>query len=146
MTPADTLRAEAAKRILIKDGAYGTLIQQHRLKSEEYCGGLDLMKDQRGNNDLLNLTRADVVRSICESFAEAGAGGARERGTVHGGIRYRKGKGTVTVQRRLARVNRKGMPPRSPARWPSRRSTARCAARRAPCRSTRAKTASSRGS
>jgi 5-methyltetrahydrofolate--homocysteine methyltransferase len=73
MTPADTLRAEAAKRILIKDGAYGTLIQQHRLKSEEYCGGLDLMKDQRGNNDLLNLTRADVVRSICDSFAEAGA-------------------------------------------------------------------------
>ena len=73
MTSADTLRAEAAKRILIKDGAYGTLIQKHRLKSEEYCGGLDLMKDQRGNNDLLNLTRPDVVRSICESFAEAGA-------------------------------------------------------------------------
>jgi 5-methyltetrahydrofolate--homocysteine methyltransferase len=73
MSPADTLRAEAAKRILIKDGAYGTLIQQRRLKSADYCGGLDLMKDQRGNNDLLNLTGPEVVRSICESFAEAGA-------------------------------------------------------------------------
>ena len=73
MTPAEVLRVEAAKRILIKDGAYGTLIQQHRLQSADYCGGLDLLKDQRGNNDLLNLTRPELVRSICESFAEAGA-------------------------------------------------------------------------
>jgi 5-methyltetrahydrofolate--homocysteine methyltransferase len=73
MTAAQALRAEAAKRILIKDGAYGTMIQQHRLPAETYCGGLDLAKDQRGNNDLLNLTRPELVRSICESFAEAGA-------------------------------------------------------------------------
>ncbi len=73
MTPAQSLRAQAAKRILIKDGAYGTLIQQHRLQSGDYCGGLDLLKDQRGNNDLLNLTRRELVHSICESFAEAGA-------------------------------------------------------------------------
>jgi 5-methyltetrahydrofolate--homocysteine methyltransferase len=73
MTPADTLRAEAAKRILIKDGAYGTQIQARRLAGSEYCGGLDLLKDQRGNNDLLNITKPDIVRSICESFADAGA-------------------------------------------------------------------------
>jgi 5-methyltetrahydrofolate--homocysteine methyltransferase len=73
MTPGQNLRAEAAKRILIKDGAYGTMIQQHRLPEEAYCGGLDLLKDQRGNNDLLNLTDPELVRSICESFAEAGA-------------------------------------------------------------------------
>ena len=73
MSASATLRAEAAKRILIKDGAYGTLIQERRLKSGDYCGGLDLMKDQRGNNDLLNLTQPAVVRSICESFADAGA-------------------------------------------------------------------------
>ena len=73
MNPADSLRAEAAMRILIKDGAYGTLIQQHRLQEMDYRGALDLSKDQRGNNDLLNLTKPDVVRSICESFAEAGA-------------------------------------------------------------------------
>ena len=73
MTAAASFRAEAGKRILIKDGAYGTLIQERRLKSADYCGGLDLMKDQRGNNDLLNLTQPEIVRAICESFAEAGA-------------------------------------------------------------------------
>jgi 5-methyltetrahydrofolate--homocysteine methyltransferase len=72
MSAAATFRAEAAGRILIKDGAYGTLIQARRLKSADYCAGLDLIKDQRGNNDLLNLTQPEVVRSICESFAEAG--------------------------------------------------------------------------
>jgi len=73
MSASETLRAEAAKRILIKDGAYGTSIQDRKLKSADYCGSLDLLKDQRGNNDLLNITRPDIARSICESFAEAGA-------------------------------------------------------------------------
>jgi len=73
MTASQTLRAEAAKRILIKDGAYGTQVQARRLASADYCGGLDLVKDQRGNNDLLNMTRPDIVRAICESFADAGA-------------------------------------------------------------------------
>jgi len=73
MTAAQALRSEAAGRILIKDGAYGTLIQQRRLQSRDYCGGLDLLKDQRGNNDLLNITNPDIVHSICESFADAGA-------------------------------------------------------------------------
>jgi 5-methyltetrahydrofolate--homocysteine methyltransferase len=73
MSASETLRAAAAKRILIKDGAYGTSIQARKLKSGDYCGPLDLLKDQRGNNDLLNITRPDIVRSICESFAEAGA-------------------------------------------------------------------------
>jgi 5-methyltetrahydrofolate--homocysteine methyltransferase len=73
MSPAQTLRAEAKKRILIKDGAYGTLIQQRRLQEADYRGTLDLAKDQRGNNDLLNLTKPEVVRTICEQFAEAGA-------------------------------------------------------------------------
>ena len=73
MSASQTLRAEAARRILIKDGAYGTSIQDKKLKSEDYCGRLDLLKDQRGNNDLLNITKPEVVRSICESFADAGA-------------------------------------------------------------------------
>ena len=73
MTASQSLRTEAAKRILIKDGAYGTSIQNRKLQTADYCGGLDLLKDQRGNNDLLNITKPDVVRSICESFAEAGA-------------------------------------------------------------------------
>jgi 5-methyltetrahydrofolate--homocysteine methyltransferase len=73
MTASQSLRTEAAKRILIKDGAYGTSIQARKLQGTDYCGALDLTKDQRGNNDLLNITMPDVVRSICESFAAAGA-------------------------------------------------------------------------
>jgi len=73
MSAANDFRVEAARRVLIKDGAYGTLIQAERLQSADYCAGLDLMKDQRGNNDLLNITRPELVRSICESFVVAGA-------------------------------------------------------------------------
>ena len=73
MSASQTLRNEAAKRILIKDGAYGTSIQARKLQGADYCGPLDLLKDQRGNNDLLNITKPEIVRSICESFADAGA-------------------------------------------------------------------------
>ena len=73
MTVAKAFRAEAAQRVLIKDGAYGTMIQDRRLQSADYCAGYDLLKDQRGNNDLLNLSQPEVVRSICQRFAEAGA-------------------------------------------------------------------------
>jgi 5-methyltetrahydrofolate--homocysteine methyltransferase len=73
MTAAAALRAEAAKRILVKDGAYGTQIQARRLGEGDYRGGLDLARDQKGNNDLLNLTRPELVREIALSFADAGA-------------------------------------------------------------------------
>ncbi|GAA4723903.1 homocysteine S-methyltransferase family protein [Sphingomonas lutea] len=73
MSASDSLRAHARQRILIKDGAYGTLVQAEKLRSEDYCAGLDLSKDQRGNNDLLNITQPGVVKRICESFAAAGA-------------------------------------------------------------------------
>jgi 5-methyltetrahydrofolate--homocysteine methyltransferase len=73
MTAASELRAEAAKRILIKDGAYGTQVQAERLPEEGYAGGLGLAKDQRGNNDLLNLTRPEIVEGIAQRFVDAGA-------------------------------------------------------------------------
>jgi 5-methyltetrahydrofolate--homocysteine methyltransferase len=73
MSASQTFRAEAAKRILIKDGAYGTSIQDKKLQTADYAGALGLSRDQRGNNDLLNITKPEVVRSICESFADAGA-------------------------------------------------------------------------
>jgi 5-methyltetrahydrofolate--homocysteine methyltransferase len=72
MTTADTFRAEAAKRILVKDGPFGTSIQDRKLAGDAYRVGLDLSRDQRGNNDLLNLTQPEIVRSICQSFADAG--------------------------------------------------------------------------
>jgi 5-methyltetrahydrofolate--homocysteine methyltransferase len=73
MSASDSLRREAAKRILVKDGAYGTMIQEQKLQGSDYCGALDLIKDQRGNNDLLNVTKPEIVRGICQQFAEAGA-------------------------------------------------------------------------
>jgi len=73
MNAAERLRAEAAGRILVKDGAYGTQVQQRRLGEADYRGSLDLARDQKGNNDLLNLTRPELVREISQSFADAGA-------------------------------------------------------------------------
>ncbi|HET9354748.1 MAG TPA: homocysteine S-methyltransferase family protein [Sphingomicrobium sp.] len=71
MSAAEAFRAAAAQRVLVKDGAYGTMIQGSRV--DDYGGTLGLAGDQKGNNDLLNLTRPDVVRGICRRFAEAGA-------------------------------------------------------------------------
>src|SRR3954470_17552409 len=73
MNAAERLRAEAAGRILVKDGAYGTQIQARKLAEADYRGTFDLARDQKGNNDLLNLTRPDVVRDIAQNFAAAGA-------------------------------------------------------------------------
>jgi len=70
---AEQLRAAAAKRILVKDGAYGTQIQARRLREADYAGTLGLSRDQKGNNDLLNLTQPELVREIAQSFADSGA-------------------------------------------------------------------------
>ncbi|MBA3896840.1 MAG: homocysteine S-methyltransferase family protein [Sphingomonadaceae bacterium] len=73
MTPRIQLQALAHDRILIKDGPYGTAIQAYRLKEGDYRGALDLARDQKGNNDLLALTRPDIVAAICEAYIGAGA-------------------------------------------------------------------------
>ena len=73
MNIAEQRRAEAAKRILIKDGAYGTQIQARRLNEADYRGRLELVRDQKGNNDLLNLTRPELIGEIARAFADAGA-------------------------------------------------------------------------
>ena len=66
--------AEAAsQRILIKDGPYGTEIQRARLAPEDYAGDTGLTADQKGNNDLVNLTQPQVIRKICDSYIDAGA-------------------------------------------------------------------------
>ena len=73
MTVANDFRAAAARRVLVKDGAYGTLIQCEGLKEADYRGDLPLNHDQKGNNDLLNLTRPDIVRKIAKQFVASGA-------------------------------------------------------------------------
>ncbi|ENO88065.1 methionine synthase [Thauera linaloolentis] len=64
-----------AERILILDGAMGTMIQQHALGEADYRGQrfLDHPKDLKGNNDLLVLTRPDVVGGIHRAYLDAGA-------------------------------------------------------------------------
>ena len=73
MTVRETLLAEAAKRILITDGAFGTEIQNYRLSEADYAGSLGLAKDQKGNNDILALTRPAVPEAIHRAYFEAGA-------------------------------------------------------------------------
>ncbi|HQR05078.1 MAG: methionine synthase [Proteobacteria bacterium] len=72
---SDELRGLLAQHILILDGAMGTMVQQHRLAEEDYRGRrfADHGKDLKGNNDLLVLTRPDVIGGIHRQYLEAGA-------------------------------------------------------------------------
>lgn len=69
----ETFLAEAAKRILITDGAFGTEIQNWKLAEADYAGNLGLTKDQKGNNDILALTKPEVPEAIHRAYFEAGA-------------------------------------------------------------------------
>jgi 5-methyltetrahydrofolate--homocysteine methyltransferase len=63
------------QRILILDGAMGTMIQRHRLEEADYRGEQfkDWPSDLKGNNDLLSLTKPDLIRAIHDDYMEAGA-------------------------------------------------------------------------
>jgi len=82
------LEAALAERILVIDGAMGTMIQQHRLEEADYRGerfaeGLDSLQpaeggtreghDLKGNNDLLSLVRPDIIATIHAEYLDAGA-------------------------------------------------------------------------
>ena len=69
------LHAAAKKRILILDGAMGTMIQRHKLKEADYRGERfkDWPSDLKGNNDLLVLTQPGIIRGIHEAYFEAGS-------------------------------------------------------------------------
>ncbi|WP_374337011.1 methionine synthase [Leeia sp.] len=64
-----------AERILILDGGMGTMIQRHRLEEADYRGErfADWPHDLKGNNDLLVLTRPDVIGGIHQAYLDAGA-------------------------------------------------------------------------
>jgi 5-methyltetrahydrofolate--homocysteine methyltransferase len=72
---SNELRALLAQRLLILDGAMGTMVQRHGLVEADYRGERfkDHAKDLKGNNDLLLLTRPDVIRGIHEAYLAAGA-------------------------------------------------------------------------
>ena len=73
MSAEADFRAAAAQRILVFDGGYGTAIQKFKLSEADYRGSLDLPMDQKGNNDLLCLTRPDIIKGIHTAYFEAGA-------------------------------------------------------------------------
>ena len=62
-----------AERILVMDGAYGTMIQRYQLDEAAYRGErfADWPSDLKGNNDLLSLTRPDVILEVPKSAALA---------------------------------------------------------------------------
>ena len=66
-------RKAAAERILVKDGPYGTAIQGLGLTEADYRGTLTVNHDQKGNNDILNITRPDAIAGIARAYIEAGA-------------------------------------------------------------------------
>jgi 5-methyltetrahydrofolate--homocysteine methyltransferase len=74
-TRAQSLPAILASRIAILDGAMGTMIQRLKLDEAQYRGERfkDFHKDVKGNNELLSLTRPDVIQDIHEKYLLAGA-------------------------------------------------------------------------
>jgi 5-methyltetrahydrofolate--homocysteine methyltransferase len=71
----DTLKALLEKRILVLDGAMGTMIQGYRLTEEDFRGELfkNHSHDLKGNNDILSITRPDVIKAIHCEYLEAGS-------------------------------------------------------------------------
>ncbi|EPL8095729.1 methionine synthase [Morganella morganii] len=69
------LKKALNQRILILDGAMGTMIQRYALNEKEYRGErfADWPVDLKGNNDLLSITQPDIIREIHHAYLEAGA-------------------------------------------------------------------------
>ena len=70
-----TIRELLKERVLVLDGAMGTMIQKYNLTETDYRGERfkDFSSDLKGNNDLLCLTKPEVIREIHEAFLDAGA-------------------------------------------------------------------------
>lgn len=69
------IRAALKNRILIIDGAMGTMIQRYKLEEADYRGERfkDWHSDVKGNNDLLSITQPQIIEAIHEQYLEAGA-------------------------------------------------------------------------
>ena len=69
------IKRELDQRILIIDGAMGTMIQRYKLREEDYRGERfsDWRKDVKGNNDLLSITQPQIIEEIHRQYLEAGA-------------------------------------------------------------------------
>jgi 5-methyltetrahydrofolate--homocysteine methyltransferase len=72
---SSTIQQELEKRILVIDGAMGTMIQQYKLEEKDYRGKRfsDWPKDLKGNNDLLSITQPNIIKAIHKEYLKAGA-------------------------------------------------------------------------
>lgn len=70
-----TIREQLAKRVLVIDGAMGTMIQRYKLTEADYRGERfkDWHKDVKGNNDLLSITQPQIIIEIHKQYLDAGA-------------------------------------------------------------------------
>ncbi len=71
----ETLKKFLEERILILDGAMGTMIQQHKLSESDFRGELfkNHPSDLKGNNDLLSLTQPGIIKNIHKAYLQAGS-------------------------------------------------------------------------
>lgn len=69
------IKKELQKRILVLDGAMGTMIQQYNLQEGDFCGEKIMHSKilQKGNNDLLSLTQPQIIKAIHEDYLNVGA-------------------------------------------------------------------------
>ncbi|MGV3505422.1 MAG: methionine synthase [Adhaeribacter sp.] len=75
LTATTRIEEEIKKRILVLDGAMGTMIQRYNLQEADYRGDRfkDYPRDLKGNNDLLSITQPQIIREIHDQYFEAGA-------------------------------------------------------------------------
>lgn len=69
------IRKELEKRVLVIDGAMGTMIQRYKLEEADYRGTrfANWPSDLKGNNDLLVITQAQIIKDIHKEYLSAGA-------------------------------------------------------------------------
>ncbi len=74
-TTAEDLKKLLTERILVIDGAMGTMIQRHKLSEKDFRGDRfkDYQNDLKGNNDLLSITQPEIIKGIHREYLEAGA-------------------------------------------------------------------------
>jgi 5-methyltetrahydrofolate--homocysteine methyltransferase len=71
----NNIQSDLQQRILVIDGAMGTMIQDYKLQEKDFRGERfkDFPHDLKGNNDLLSLTRPDIIKTIHQEYLKAGA-------------------------------------------------------------------------
>ena len=63
----------AQQRILMFDGAFGTMIQRHKPSTADFNGDLGLSDDQHGNNDILALSKPEIIADVTRAYLDAGS-------------------------------------------------------------------------